>query len=437
MLSILIFIALMLASGYPLLLKLWPESDSLSRWPLAFLLGSSVITLELFFWIFIGRLPGNYWLVLFFLTQTVVLNWKFSNWHFDRQAFRQGWLEWVSSWQKEKMLVVILGSLLAIQIIIGGMIAWLKPVVHYDSLTMWTLKPALLLADPTGFFDVDSFRYQRVAAQNNYPWQIPLSVWLQAKINGELDFAYLNYIYYAYFLSALILLYSALRSQGRLKALIVTNLLATTPLFFYHAWNAYADLPLSVYALAGLIAWLAYQRRQITSAWPALVFFGLAFWVKNEGALFLAVVLVLLAGQLIRSGDWLKKWYYGLAVIPVLLWLAWLKLTDLSLVHTNGVLGWHPEVFRSFSQALWGFTAWNILWFVAPIFLLIYYKEIWTNKALRMGWLWWFGMLFVLVAIYLFTPTFTFAIEFTAIQRNILLLIPVLWLLLGQNEYEI
>ena len=433
MLSILIFIALMLTSGYPLLLRLWPESDKLSRWPLAFLLGSSLITLELFFWIFLFRWPSNYWLLLFFITQIIVLWWWFDCWHFNWWVSIQQLSTSLKSWRRGNILVYFLGLLLLAQIVIGASVAWMKPVVHYDSLTMWTLKPALLLADPAGFFDGSSPHFQGLAGQPNYPWQIPLSVWLQAKINGELDPAYLNYIYYAYFLSALILIYSALKNQGRLKALIITNLLATTPLFFYHSWNAYADLPLAVYALAGLIAWLAYQRGKI-SPWPALIFWGLAFWVKNEGALFLAVALIILAVQLLQNGQWRKKWQYALMALPVIVWLIWLKLTGLGLAQTSGSLGWHPEVLMAFFSAFWSFTSWNILWYVAPVFLLLYYKEIWRNQAWRLAWLWWVGVLLSFLVVYLFTPAYLYAVEFTAIQRNIIILVPVLFLLIGLEE---
>jgi hypothetical protein len=119
------------------------------------------------------------------------------------------------------------------------------------------------------------------------------------------------------------------------QGLLAGSVLLAVPLFINTAVDQEADTPLGFYVLATIVL-LAVHDRRAGAAGPsrscvalAGVAAGLAAWTKNEGVLFLLVVLATWLG----TGVWARGWRvparevvsFGLGLLPILLVLVYFK----------------------------------------------------------------------------------------------------------------
>lgn len=431
MISVVLYFLIVVALGLPIINRFNRSSFSLSLLiSFAYLIGSSIIGLEYFLAIFVFKIT-NYSIFLWLIPAQALILWAvFFN---TIKVFKPikllvGW-NWI-----EKILLFFLSLIVCLSMFQS----WLKPVIHWDAMTMWSYKAKLAYENPVGFLNPDSSSYWRSTGHANYPWQISFNQVFLSQLVGSFDDAWNNFVFVGFFVAILFILYNGVKIySNRLMALLMAVLLASTPFVFYHSFNAYADLPLASMGLAGLVFLTLWTKNsESKDLCLALIFWALAFWIKNEGALFLLAGLVVLFIKAIKDKKF-KKYlpvlFFGL---PVLVWVLYLKFSNLGLKHTTEGSGWgfHPEVFSAFAQNLFLHGSWNIFWYIVVAWIFVYWKKISKNKYLQLILSWWLVMAALFVCIYLFSPSYLYAIDQTAFGRNLLTIVPSLFLIIGLSE---
>jgi hypothetical protein len=118
------------------------------------------------------------------------------------------------------------------------------------------------------------------------------------------------------------------RSQGYLAALVLLG----TSYLIKHGTSQYADVPLAFYILATLVLFCLYDHSK-TSSSGALALAGttagLASWTKNEGGLFLAVIIIARLLVIVPKDGWRayakQMQTFALGLLPVLAILLYYK----------------------------------------------------------------------------------------------------------------
>ncbi len=252
---------------------------------LAFGLGSYFITIQLFINLFILRLKFylSYFYLAIILECLILIFLALRNKLF---ILNLNWLNFKFSRIKLKEAIVILIILLQCFFVIFNALS--RPTITYDSLMMWSFKAKVLFYQNSVDFNFGDYLFLGGGGHINYPWHIPLlQFWSHVNI-GEFNDLLVNLIFVFYFLGSLVIIYYFLKRYiDRFSSLIFTFLLSSMPLFFYHGYNAYADLPLSFYVLLSFVylyLWLA-KKDSLKYLFLSGFFMSISYWTKETAIL--------------------------------------------------------------------------------------------------------------------------------------------------------
>ena len=252
-----IFFISILILGYLSSLFLEKNKPLLYRLALSYGLGIYFITMQIFVCLFIFRLNFS---ILIFGSVLWLEMICFALYARKRGVLRMKELKNIKarnfsfvSGLKTKEAIMIL--LILIQLIFIFSNALTRPTAGFDGLAMWAYKAKVLFYEKQVNFNRDDFLYLGGGGHRNYPWLVPLSqFWLHA-ISGEYNDLAVNFIFVFFFMGALILIYYFLKDYiGKFRGLVFVFFASTMPLFFYHGFNAYADLVLSFFVLIAFIS---------------------------------------------------------------------------------------------------------------------------------------------------------------------------------------
>ncbi len=205
------------------------------------------------------------------------------------------------------------------------------PHGEVDALTIWNLRARVLAADGDRW--LDTFIALLAAHVPDYPLLVPAGIARWWTYLGE-DPTLIPILIAMSFTFATIGLASSslgfLRSNG--QGFLACLVLAGTPFLIKHGASQYADVPLGFFFLAPLVLFClqerAPERRTVLLA-VAGVMTGLAAWTKNEGMLFVPVVLLARLIAVVPSAGWaaygkeMRRFAAGL--LPVLLIVVFYK----------------------------------------------------------------------------------------------------------------
>lgn len=218
-------------------------------------------------------------------------------------------------------------------------VAFLKePHGRWDAWLIWNMHARFLYRSGEAWREV--FAGGMDWSHWDYPLLLPLSIVRGWKYSGN-DSVYIPAAFALIFtLLTLGLLLGALaflrnRTQGFLAAMILLG----TPLFIMMGASQFADVPLAFFILATLVL-LFLPERSPENGSGALILSGIAAglcaWTKNEGLLFLLIVMASLLGTTLYATGWrsaLNKTVRFLAgALPILLIVIYFK-TQLSPVN--------------------------------------------------------------------------------------------------------
>lgn len=427
--SLILFFVTTLLPGLALAQKFY-AGNLYSKLAISLGVGMAVVAGELFFYFFIFRFPASNWLYIFIFVQALMaflyLLTKRSDLLKEEEELKQ------KNWQlKEKILAGFIGLLIVFSVLQAAT----KPPVAYDAMVIWSLRAKILLRDGRVDFNPDSYYFLASPHYQAYPWHVSLSEYWLRQVGGN-EVA-VNFIPLAYFLGIIFILYNALIGHiGKLRALIMVLICASLPLIFYHSFNTYADLILAYYVtVAGvlLMKWLKKKDSQLLIL--SAFFIGWSFFVKNEGIFYIFSWLVAM-GVTLSLRHYKVSWptirnTLAALVLPLVGWLVFKFLFKLDISDTPLSFQWHGDVLRSFIYTLFIYNSWNIWWFIFGLTIITRWMVIWKEKQ------WWPLWTFFIVSfgsfavLYFFTQRSEHALNFTAIGRTLIPLLPLSVILVG------
>ncbi|MCX6799953.1 MAG: hypothetical protein NT091_02295, partial [Candidatus Falkowbacteria bacterium] len=189
-----ILVSLLLKDKYP---------NNLFRLGLGYGLGIYFITIQIFIWIFLLNQSFNYfWFTLLVVTENLVL----INFYLNKGVKRESnVLQNIANTLKKLNIrenTILL--LILVQIIFIFFNALARPVMTFDSLSMWSYKAKILFYEQSiELKNTEAVNYMGGGGKLNYPWNIPLiQFWLHENLGAYNELA-VNFIFLGFFLSTL------------------------------------------------------------------------------------------------------------------------------------------------------------------------------------------------------------------------------------------
>jgi hypothetical protein len=394
-------------------------------WPMAYSLGTFFISSQIFIYLFIFQasfyFPGFLFLLI---TETLVL--AFLSRHKCRSFFFDKQVSVVSKKIKLLDYLLIISVVFCVLFALSSTIS--RAPVFYDSLSIWLFKTKVVYFGNNVPLDVNNPLYLGGGGHLDYPWHLQLLEFWLFKVVGEYKDVLVNWIFFAYFLSLLATLFYFIKrflSNSRL-AWLGLFFLSSMPLVLPHSYSPYADLPLSLAVLVASAATLIYfkEKKPLDLVWVS-IFWAMAFWTKDTAILFF-LPFALVSFWFFWQQKELKKLvrpaiYFSLLVLP---WMFFKVAHNLDFNNVGYGLGFHPVAIKAFFQAMFLTGSWNIWWYIVLAAFVFDFKKIFSNSFLRLGWSLLLSFIVTLLTMYAFTERYIYAINQTAVYRNLLILIP-------------
>ncbi len=212
-------------------------------------------------------------------------------------------------------------------------------LIDWDATAMWFLKAKAMFIhdgihnnpyfDNTGLFDFSN---------KAYPFGIPLIMAGFFKMIAFFDDQVIQFYFLQYFLLIPILLYASLKEHVQLSSIsriIIAIGLCMSPIFLNHAHSGYVDIPISLFFMTAMIAFMHAINEKTTrekNSWIGLMLlFGLfSVHVKNEGTTFIAaLILVTILSRLLRRTLFTQRYILPITLVlgSILLWKYFLHVS--------------------------------------------------------------------------------------------------------------
>ena len=272
----------------------------------------------------------------------------------------------------------------------------------------------------------------------NYPLHIPLmQVWFSVCL-GNIHEAYMKYWNVVYFVSVVALLFFAVRREAsQVIAILAAFFLSSVPLLTYHAIDAYADLPLGYYALATAIYFRRYMEKsekQRDDNYGFLVLIGvfaaLCIWTKIEGILFSLAFSAALFLYLLMKRSSFRSFIKSLFFysIPIgIVGISWFAFLTLNAIKGPPVaLGLHFEVLPVILKQIFFSANFNIIFMFLLVIILLGYRSI-LHSYLKYLLAPLLTVMLMFLFIYITTNHYHFVMDLTAVNRNVLTFIPMMY----------
>lgn len=431
MLSAILFFTSILILGSALVkyFKLGQES---SFWGLAYGLGSLVISLQLFLYFIIFRLSFSPWLFWFFGLEIIIaLIYCFKKINWQNNFLIPRWELWPT----------ILVILVTVIWLLSFFEAIARPGLAYDTVAFWSLRAKLLIVQGQVDFNPLSETYLNTFSYKNYPWHFSLLEYWFRLLGGKAG--WLNLISWGYFVSlTLIIIKTGKRLINKSIGWLMGLAFVSLPLIFYHSFNNYSDLILAYYIVVSfsfLLNWLL-NHQAYWLIWSALIG-GYTMMIKNDGVFYvIAFIVTYLLIRFLKIINLTSKLFWSTLLTLFMLpapWLIFKAIYQLGLANVEGNFSWHPNVFYPLYEALFVSYNWNIWWFIFVVFTLILSKKIIKQSKLWPAWLIFVLMTLGIVAMYVFTEHYRWALDHTAISRTLIPLTSMSILLLIYSSHLI
>jgi hypothetical protein len=179
------------------------------------------------------------------------------------------------------------------------------PDGDWDALSIWNLRARFLYLGGPAWRD--AFHPALITSHLDYPLLVPTSVarlWYYA---GRETAVAPALVAFAFALANVGLFVSALATLRGVGQGLLGGLVLSSPMLFELGSVEAADVPLSYYFLATVVALVMGDRDPASSRrWTMLagLMAGFAAWTKNEGLLFLAAVLAARLASVVPSRGW-------------------------------------------------------------------------------------------------------------------------------------
>lgn len=393
----------------------------------AYGLGTALISGELFIYFFILKLQFSVWLfVIIFLQALLCLVLIFIN----KKKMQPVETLVLKKWKPLELLVL---SLIVVCILFVTLQAVVKPPIAFDALVNWSKKAKILQRDGSIDFNQKSDIYLAVPGNASYPWHSSLlEYWLRQLGGGDIT---VNIISLNYFIGIILSLYYFISQRlNKFNSLVLVLFFSSMPLISYHSFNLYADLILAFYVVMAVIIFIQWlETRNNNFLYYSAAFIGWGYFVKNDG------LFPIIAWLLALGITWLverKKisWKnilisFGFLIGPIIFWLGFKQ--SLSLSNSLANYQFHPEVMTSVISAFFVHNSWNVWWWLFILVIILKIKQIVTSSQYWPVWVFFISMCILINSVFFFTDYYQYALNYTAIERTLIPLIPVSIILAG------
>jgi len=421
---------------------------------LSYLLGTGVITVQMFIMSIIGI---GYTRFSIFIPWVVVM-------------MGTGLIIWRSGSKKPVPILafpprvwrpfeLVLICLITLQTLYNFFRALIRPIEAHDAVAIYGIKSKMiyLAGGITGeFFTKLASNFH--GAHPDYPLLVPLSeVWVYTFL-GQFNDILVKAIFPLSYLAFLFVFYAVLKriTEKPCIALLFTFLLATVKQFADFATIGVADLWLGIYFTIGILylyLWFAEKKAGFLNI--SLLSIILAVWTKNEGMLLaLIAVIIFLIYVAANFGKIKKQELAGVFAYPLLVILAifsWSAFKHgLGLVNENfnfsmvnfgnlmSGLSKIPAILYEYQKQFFGPNRWNIIWI---LFFVVFVKEF---KRVFSGDIKYVTLIFLLFALgygsmYIFSTVGLGFFLTTTGSRFLLHILPVtvFWMALILDKHEL
>ncbi len=385
------------------------------------------------------------------LVLLAAISWTWS-WRFQKKPVLLQTLEPQQTWQRIVFFLLLAILLLRAVVLIDEV--WLRPTFPWDAWSAWAVKPKswYLLGHAEPYVSIPQWLASGESAERTTAiWQYPsLLGWMQiwfASAAGEWNEPMVNLPWAGIWIALLLVTYSQLRVLGmtRLRAMLATYALGSLPLLNAHvALAGYADLWLAAVFGMVVLAWLVWLQQRRPMQLIAIIALALCLpAIKLEGGVWLACFLaIVFLGVLLARARW---WSVGGTIAIVVIGLAIggfdVPLPGLGLARISWgsidipgkgllLLQWH-SVGREMFATLYSLPNWHLLWFLAPLIVVLRWREFLRNdNVLLLGAMLLLCMLFLFV-LFFFTEASRWAEDFTSANRLIMHITPAVITLLA------
>lgn len=199
-------------------------------------------------------------------------------------------------WPGPVALLARIALLLALALFVAKVV--LAPLWSWDHFAIWGMKSRRMVVEgrlDLGFLATPGYE----ASVTFYPVGLPM-LWRLLALGGIPGTALFKAVHALFGLALVAVTRRGVLRLGRSPAMAdaLAALLAASPLLWDTIALGLADLPLALWATAGLV--LALESRGETSVWPAGVCLGFLPWIKQEG-MSLAVLSLIAAAVIVRK----------------------------------------------------------------------------------------------------------------------------------------
>jgi hypothetical protein len=277
-----------------------------------------------------------------------------------------------------------------------------------------------------------------------YPLNVTLTqVWVSLCMDEahEVYIKIWNMIYFVCIIG--VIFFSTVKETSLLVASLASFFAASTPLLSYHALTAYADLPLGYYALGALVCFNKYMassgsnKSDGNTGFLVLTgtFAAFTVWTKAEGILYavsfsIALILFFLQGRI----PWNRMTRYLIPVTVIALpWYVFLFRisgeTSPAQMNIGGNIiakGLHLEVLPVIGEQLVLSVNFNVIMPFFVFIILFGYKTI-LQSDLKFLYIPLLSLVFMFLYIYIGTENYRWVMNLTAINRNILAFLPMIY----------
>lgn len=426
-----------------------PKKEQLSpleRLSLAFLIGTGIITLEM---LVLGIFKIKFTVLNIMLASAIISSYPASVLIRNKNSLLD--IHALFGIQKFKWHELAFLSIILLRIIFVFFESLIKPVIGVDAFANWSFRAKVFFIDGgLALYPGKSFFLGGGAAF--YPLNIPLlETWLFTAL-GYWNDLLVKIIFPMFFACLLILLYCSIRRYySRTAALLSTYLLSSLPLLIHHSTIEYADFPLCVYFTCSILFMLIYfESRDNNYLYISAILSGIGSWTKSEGMpLFFIILFIIFLYHLISKRDTRESArnllaYFLLAMIFKAPWSIFnIMLNIPKNVYQNieyykviDNLYRIPVIIEYFYNKFLFYGNWNISWFVFAVILILSLKYITRTRQL-------FSLLTIFLCIgafafmYYLTPNYAWLLDGTTLNRNTLIIMPIIIYFISINVGEI
>jgi len=181
------------------------------------------------------------------------------------------------------------------------------------------------------------------------------------------------------------------------------------------------------------------------------LFLCLALTIKNKAVLFVGTMVLFIVPLIIKNYNFKKtlktKFIFLGSVLTALIMGLCLLGNDIFLnvidYLENLKFIWHLDILKCYYNAMAVFGSWNIWWFIFGFIIIWQFKKIINDKKILLIFLFWFVAFIGFILWYMFSVDYAYAIDYTSLDRTIMLFLPTSIYLAGlilttnDNNYAI